>query len=48
MDSAFRIGKNYYLLVILEEYKCFVQEKKPGYIIIDNLGTSSRDSGKEN
>ena len=47
INSAFRIGKNYYPQVFLEECKYVVKEKEIPKYIIDNIEISS-DSDKEN
>ena len=37
IDLAFKIGKNYYLQVFLEEYKCIVEEENVIRFITDDL-----------
>ena len=44
---AFRTGKNYYPLVLLEEYKYVLKEKKIPKYIIDHIEISS-DFDREN
>ena len=46
LDSIFRIGKNYYPQVLLEEYKCVIKEKNIHSYIIDDVEISS-DSDEE-
>ena len=47
LDSVFRVGKNYYSQVSLEEYKYVVKEKKIPKYITDDTEMSS-DSDREN
>ena len=46
LDSIFRIGKNYYPQVLLEEYKYVIKEKNIHSYIIDDVEISS-DSDEE-
>ena len=46
LDSIFRIGKNYYPQVLLQEYKCVIKEKNIHSYIIDDVEISS-DSDEE-
>ena len=46
LDSIFRIGKNYYPQVFLEEYKYVIKEKNIHSYIIDDVEISS-DSDEE-
>ena len=49
INSVFRLGKNYYPQVFLEESKCIVKEKKKmGKYITDTIEISSNDSDEEN
>ena len=47
IDSNFRIGKNVYPQVFVEECKYIVKEKNISNSIIDELEISSNDSNKE-
>ena len=47
IDSVFRVGKNYYPQVFLEECKFVVKEKKMSQYITDDIETSSDDSDRE-
>ena len=46
LDSIFRVGKNYYPQVLLEEYKYVIKEKNIHSYIIDDVEISS-DSDEE-
>ena len=46
LDSIFRIGKNYYPQLFLEEYKYVIKEKNIHSYIIDDVEISS-DSDEE-
>ena len=46
--SVFRMGKNYYLQVFLEECKYIVEGKKMTRYINDDLQISSNDFDKKN
>ena len=48
IDSVYRIGKNFYPQLILEECKYVVKEKKMSKYIADNIEISSDDSNEEN
>ena len=48
IDSVYRIGKNFYPQLILEECKYVVKEKKMSEYIADNIEISSDDSNEEN
>ena len=47
MDSIFRIGKNYFPQVFLEECKYVVKEEKMPKYITSDTEISSSDSDKE-
>ena len=47
IDSVFRIDKNYYSQVYLEECKCVVKEKKISNYITDDINIFSNDSDRE-
>ena len=46
LDSIFRVGKNYYPQVLLEEYKYVIKEKNIHSYIIDDVEISC-DSDEE-
>ena len=46
-DSVFRIDRNYYPQVFLEECKCIVREKRIPKYIIGDMKISSGESDKE-
>ena len=48
IDSVYKIDKNYYPQVFLEECKYVVQEKKKSKFITDNIEIYSDDSDEEN
>ena len=48
IDSVYRIGKNFYPQLFLEECKYVVKEKKMSEYIADNIEISSDDSNEEN
>ena len=48
VDSVFKIGKNYYPQVFLEEHKYIIKRKKVSRVIDDDLEISSFDSDDGN
>ena len=47
IDSVYRIGKNYYLLVLWEKCKYVAKEKTMPKYIIEDIEISSDESDKE-
>ena len=47
IDSVFRMGKNYYVKLLLEECKCIVKEKEVTRCITQDLEMPSDESDKK-